>query len=306
MLKRTLTGAVIFLITALSILSRSISIYFFDLFVMVVSFVATYEIIKANLVEEQQINLPIKNTSYFYLPLIYCYLCYASYSFAKTVTYAFVYQIISFLSVFMVAFVIDLVYLAKARKLGIEIEQKYLLRGTKVTAKIMLYPITLLGTLYGFGIAGTSVSLGITLVTTVFLITMATDVFAYLFGMAFHKGVLVSQISPNKSISGAIGGMVGGLVASAGVLLVCQFALNSNPFEVFGLARTITFFALAGVFGSIFTQIGDLVASAVKRRVGIKDYGKLFPGHGGMMDRVDGLCFASTVIFILSVVIFLI
>ena len=306
MLKRTLTGSVIFLITALAIMSRSISIYFFDLFVMIVSFVATYELIKVNLVEEQKINLPIKNTSYAYLPLVYCYLCYACYSFAETVTYAIIYQILAFLALFLIAFIVDLIYLKNARKLGIEIEEQYLLRGTKVTAKIMLYPITLLGTLYGFGISGSSIVLGTVLVLTVFLITMATDVFAYLFGMAFHKGVLASQISPKKSISGAIGGIFGGIIAAAGVFLVCYFALETSPFVGYSLTEVITFFSLAGVFGSLFTQMGDLIASAIKRRVGIKDYGKLFPGHGGMMDRVDGLCFTSTLIFILAVIIFFI
>lgn len=306
MLKRTLTGAVIFLVTALAIMSRSLSIYFFDLFVMIISFVATYELIKVNLIEEEQLNLPMKNTSYSYISLIYCYLCYMSYNMAKTVTYAIVYQVVAFLLMFMTAFIIDIVFLGKARKMGVEIEQKHVLRSTKISAQIMLYPITLLGTLYGFGITGTSISLGTTLVVSVFLITMATDVFAYLFGMAFHKGVLASQISPKKSISGAIGGIIGGILASAGVFLVCQFLLKTNPFDGYKLWHTITFFSVAGVFGSVFTQIGDLVASAIKRRVGVKDYGKIFPGHGGMMDRVDGLCFTSTFIFILATMIFFI
>ena len=135
---------------------------------------------------------------------------------------------------------------------------------------------------------------------------MCTDVFAYCFGMSFHKGVLASQISPKKSITGTIGGVFGGLVAGAGVLLVCMFALKENPFAVFPLWKTITFFVLAGVFGSAFTQIGDLVASAIKRNVGVKDYGKIFPGHGGMMDRVDGLMFTSTFIFAISTLIFFI
>jgi CDP-diglyceride synthetase len=73
-----------------------------------------------------------------------------------------------------------------------------------------------------------SVQDGTTLVITVIAITMCTDVFAYLFGMAFHKGILASQISPKKSISGAIGGLFGGIIASAGVFLICYYCLNHS------------------------------------------------------------------------------
>ena len=117
MLKRTLTGSLILAVTVLMILSRSISIYFFDVFVMAVSYVATYEIIKINLIEEQAINLPYKNTSYVYLSLVYCYLCYMCYALAPSVVSALVYQIIAFLLVFFVAFIFDLIYLGKLRKL---------------------------------------------------------------------------------------------------------------------------------------------------------------------------------------------
>ena len=304
MLKRTLTGAVIFLVTALMIFSRSYSIYFFDFFVMAISYVATYEIIKANLIEESNLNLPKKNLCYIYLPLIYCYLCYMSYSMAPSVLTSIVYQVFAFLLMILVAFIIDLVYLKNLRKSGIEIPNELLLRGTKITAQIMLYPITLIGTLYGFGVSGTNLLLGTVLVVTVILVTMLTDVFAYLFGMAFHKGILASQISPKKSISGSIGGIIGGLVASAGVLLFSMFILKTNPFDVYPLWKVILFFSLSGTIGSFFVQIGDLIASAIKRRVGIKDFGKIFPGHGGMMDRIDGMMFASTFIFIIATIMF--
>lgn len=306
MLKRTLTGALILLVVALMIFSRSITIYFFDFFVMAITYVATYEVIKVALIKESRINLPKKNLSYVYLPLIYVYLCYLSYSLAKTSFSAIVYQMSAFAVLVLIAFIIDLVYLSKVRKEGLEIPTEHLLRGTKVSAKIMFYPITLLGTLYGFGINGMGLRFGTALIVTIFLVAMCTDVFAYVFGMTFHKGIFASQISPKKSISGAIGGIFGGLVASAGVFLVCQFALESNPFAIYPLWKVITFFCIVGTIGSFFVQIGDLVASAIKREVDIKDYGKIFPGHGGMMDRVDGLMFASVVVFIATQLIFII
>ena len=273
---------------------------------MAVTYVATYEIIKVNLLQEQKINLPRKNVSYVYLSLIYCYLCYMSYSLAKNIASALIYQAISFMLIFFVAFIIDLIYLAKLRKAGEDIPTEHLLRSTKITSKIMLYPITLLGSLYGFGIAGMDLTLGTTLVVTVFLVTMSTDVFAYIFGMTIHKGVLASQLSPKKSISGALGGVFGGLVATAGVFLVCTYLLNNNPFAVYPTWKVITFFVTVGIIGSAFVQIGDLIASTIKRDAGIKDYGRIFPGHGGMMDRVDGLMILSTFTLIVASMLFLI
>jgi len=303
MLKRTLTGAVILAITTLMILSRNISIYFFDFFIMAISYVATYELIKVNLKEEETLNLPRKNYSYVYLPLVYCYLNYMAYSIASNIWTSIVYQIAAILLMTLIAFIMDLVYLAKLRKDGVEIPNNLLLRGTKLTLITMLYPITLIGTFYGFGIAGMSSLLGTTLVITVIAITMCTDVFAYLFGMAFHKGILASQISPKKSISGAIGGLIGGIIASAGVFLICNYCLAVNPFASYPLWKVITFFALSGVLGSIFVQIGDLFASAIKRKAEIKDFGKIFPGHGGMLDRMDGMMFSSTLILVLSILL---
>lgn len=305
MLKRTLTGLVIALITALMIASRYLTIYFFDFFVMLISYIATYEVLKVYIKKDDSV-LPIKNRSYIILSLIYCYMVYMCYSMAKTILYAIIYQLVSIMIILIVAFIIDIVYLAKLRKAGIEIENSKLLYSTKSTLQIALYPITLLGTLYGFGIVGMDITFGTVLVITIFAVTMLTDVFAYLFGMAFHKGVLASQISPKKSISGAVGGLFGGLVGATTIFCICNFALKTNPFAGYELWRTITFFSLVGLFGSIITQIGDLFASYLKRNAGIKDFGNIFPGHGGMMDRLDGLMFTSTLTFILMALIFII
>lgn len=305
MLKRSLTGLVILTLTALAIASRYISIFFFDFFVMLISFTATYEILKVELKTENP-DIPIKNRSYLYLTLAYCYICYMCYSIAKTVVYAILYQLIAFVIMFIIAFITDIFYLAKARKQGIDIPNNALLSSTFKTVKIMLYPITLISTLYGFGLAGMGKDFGTMIVILIFAVTMLTDVMAYVVGMTFHKGVLASQLSPKKSISGSIGGLLGGLIGAASVYLICEFALKTNPFAIYSLVEQITFFSVVGLFGSIATQIGDLLASYVKRNAGIKDYGKIFPGHGGMMDRMDGLMFTSTIAFISMIIIFLI
>lgn len=305
MLKRTLTGAAILLITALAILGRSVSIFFFDCFVMVISFVACYEMIKIQVAKEDP-ELKIKNRSYIYLSLAYCYIVYMCYAMAKTYLYAIVYQLIAFVVMFIIAFIVDIIYLAKLRKAQIEIPTEKLLESTFATIKLMLYPVTLISTLYGFGISGMAKDFGTYIVILILAVTMLTDVFAYIFGMTFHKGVLASQLSPKKSISGAIGGLFGGILASALVYIVTNLLLNNNPFAGYSDAQVIVFFALVGIVGSVLVQIGDLVASYIKRKSGVKDYGKIFPGHGGMMDRIDGLMMCSMFTFLSMIFIFLI
>lgn len=305
MLKRSLTGLVILALTALAIASRYVSIFFFDFFVMLISFTATYEVLKLE-IKKENFEQPIKNRSYIYLSLAYCYVCYMCYSLAKTVLYAVIYQLISFVVIFIIAFITDLIKLAKLRKAGLEVPHGELISSTLKTLKIMLYPVTLISTLYGFGIAGMGKDFGTMMVILVFAVTMLTDVLAYVVGMTFHKGVLASQISPKKSISGSIGGLLGGLIGAAAVFCVCEFLLKANPFDVYPLWKQLTFFSVVGFIGSICTQLGDLVASYIKRGAGIKDFGNIFPGHGGMMDRIDGLMLTSTLTFLSMIVIFLI
>ncbi|MDE5593495.1 MAG: phosphatidate cytidylyltransferase, partial [Clostridiales bacterium] len=121
----------------------------------------------------------------------------------------------------------------------------------------------------------------------------------YQIGSAIKGKKLCPSISPNKTISGAIGGLFGGLVG-AGLVALLTFLAKQYNVNIFGLAMltenwstTIINFVMLGLFGSVFDQIGDLVASFVKRRSGIKDYSNLLPGHGGILDRVDGFMFCG-------------
>ena len=130
----------------------------------------------------------------------------------------------------------------------------------------------------------------------IFIVSPISDTFAYLVGMTYNKikkgnaRRLCPRLSPKKTVAGAIGGLVGGIIAS--LLIYFIFKPNLN------LSYQVIFFAIVGLFASIFTMIGDLLESAIKRYVGIKDIGKIMPGHGGVMDRVDGISFASLFIFI--------
>ena len=111
-----------------------------------------------------------------------------------------------------------------------------------------------------------------------------TDIFAYLIGKAIGKHKF-SKISPKKSIEGCIGGTIGG------VLLVLLYTYVANTF--FGVTYSYLFMGIVGLILSLIGQIGDLVASAIKRYVDIKDYSNLIPGHGGMLDRIDSLLFLA-------------
>ncbi len=125
-----------------------------------------------------------------------------------------------------------------------------------------------------------------------FVISPCADVFAYLVGRTLKGKKLCPEISPNKTISGAIGGLVGGIVGS-----VVVYALTKNGFNYHLNLNPYLYFAVVGLVAALLTEIGDSVESFIKRSFGVKDSGKIFPGHGGVLDRFDGLIFASVFIY---------
>lgn len=117
-----------------------------------------------------------------------------------------------------------------------------------------------------------------------FVVTWFADIFAYVTGSLLKGPKLWPQISPNKTWSGFIGGLV---AATIGAVLVAYFA---------HLKLVWPAAALVGLLGGLATMAGDLWESMLKRRFGVKDSGDIIPGHGGLLDRVDGLMFAAIVI----------
>ena len=150
----------------------------------------------------------------------------------------------------------------------------------------------------------------------VFAVSTMTDVFAYLVGSLFGKHKLCPQISPKKTVEGAVGGLFGGLFGSAVVFFLfdfCHVASLDWPFfgKQFGLSfhnlsplNLILCYVVIGLLGSLMTQIGDLLASMVKRYCGIKDYSKILGEHGGIMDRFDGIMLNA--VFVATVYMFII
>lgn len=131
------------------------------------------------------------------------------------------------------------------------------------------------------------------LVWLVFLCSWGSDTCAYVVGVLFGKHKMTPKLSPKKSVEGAIGGIVG-----AALLFVLYVYLIERYFESGQFGISMAGAAALGAVGALVSMVGDLAASAIKRDYGIKDYGKLIPGHGGIMDRFDSVIIAAPLIFI--------
>ncbi len=137
---------------------------------------------------------------------------------------------------------------------------------------------------------------GAFLVWLVILCSWGCDTCAYCVGMLIGKHKMTPKLSPKKSVEGGIGGVVGA------ALLGAIYAIAINHF-VKGVDANALHYALICGAGAIISQVGDLAASAIKRNHDIKDYGKLIPGHGGILDRFDSVIFTAPVIYYLAVML---
>ena len=124
-----------------------------------------------------------------------------------------------------------------------------------------------------------------------FVVAWLSDAFALFAGMAFGKHKLAPELSPKKTVEGAVGGLLGSILCCLIYGAVMQFG--------FGLGVSYLRFALYGALGSLVSQLGDLSFSYIKRQYGLKDFGNIFPGHGGVLDRFDSVIFCAPFIEIL-------
>ena len=177
------------------------------------------------------------------------------------------------------------------------------------TLFVMIYPTTIM--VYTLGLAyfmpeSTSDITGLSVfgaqslnaILLLFICTTLTDTMAYIVGSTVKGPKLCPKISPKKTISGAIGGLVGGTFGGVIVYLLAKYgALGCAPITA-AVVPNVLHFLVLGLGTSLFCQIGDLISSYVKRSCGIKDFGNFLKGHGGFMDRIDGLIISAVFLYI--------
>ena len=137
---------------------------------------------------------------------------------------------------------------------------------------------------------------GIYTVWMIFISSWICDTCAYAVGMLLGKHKLAPVLSPKKSIEGALGGILGSALVGA---VYAHFVVEA----VISERQVLWIFVLINGVGAIVSQVGDLAASAIKRNHEIKDYGKLIPGHGGVMDRFDSVIFTAPMIYFLTLML---
>jgi len=150
--------------------------------------------------------------------------------------------------------------------------------------------------LFSFVYLTRELTYGVYLVWLIFISSWICDTCAYVTGMALGKHKLAPVLSPKKSVEGSVGGVVGSALVGALFSWIFLVPVTQD-------ASVIWLIALISAAGAVISQVGDLAASAIKRNHEIKDYGKLIPGHGGIMDRFDSVLFTAPIIYYLSVVL---
>lgn len=127
-----------------------------------------------------------------------------------------------------------------------------------------------------------------------------SDTFAYLVGSTLGKRKLCPSISPKKTVAGAIGGLLGSVLCAVTFFLLFDlYAVIPIGYVTFSdsVAVRAVVFVVLGIVGGVLAEIGDLAASRIKRTINIKDFGNIFPGHGGVLDRLDSIMFTLVMFF---------
>ena len=312
MLKRLLTSIVIVTLTVGFFALRYVSPYIFDFYLGAITILATFEVSRVFEKNQKKNDL--------YIVLAYPVLCYIALILCisnKSNLLVYVAIMLALLVViFAASLLLNILQKNKINKEMISVNyvgsyKKYSLKKSVLNLFIMFYPALILLQMFTLNhLSGFSNFSGIEnknievfLLIMAFITTMLTDTGAYIIGSGIGGKKLCPKISPNKTIIGAIGGVLVSITFSVLLFLLFSAVGYVSIFEAYQL--TLVHFIIYGLIVSIFTQIGDIVASYIKRENNIKDYGSLLPGHGGVMDRVDGLSFNIVVTLIISLFIFM-
>ena len=307
-----MTGSVILLVYALVLVSARYTPYVFDLFIGALAIMGAVEV--SRVLERKKL--------YTNIVFIGCFpaILYIAMQVGIINKRGWVYFLGYFIAVILILFLINFLYTIIFRKTTRREKIRYGINEVEVTNTkyafskcmnstfVMIYPVLLFVSFFAInhffdfafvnsvGLADTNLIVLFFLVF-IFVVTMLTDSMAMVVGSTLKGPKLCPIISPNKTVSGAVGGFVFG--ALSGLLTYYLFTLNTVFKDMFSYLD-ISWWKILVVGGvvSIVGQIGDIVASALKRSARVKDYGTIFPGHGGVMDRVDGLIFNAFTVLI--------
>lgn len=271
MLKRIITGAFIVAVTVGFFLLRQLVDYrLFYIYLAAISLVSTFEMLRAC---GEKINLPRKVTVLAAQALALVGFFFGGWGWA-----------LASLCVAAVVLMLIAVFSGEGD-----------LSSLAVSFLCLIYPGAFHLMLFAMNSIG---ELSFIALLLTFAISPLCDTMAFFTGVALKGPKLCPAVSPNKTVSGAAGGLIGGVIG--GILVYAIFGgeftyhLNSSPY---------LWFALVGLVAGALTELGDLAESYIKRQTGIKDSGKIFPGHGGMLDRVDGMTLASAFIYAVTAIL---
>lgn len=290
---RVITGSFIAIVyVAVVLLTLYVHPIFFDVFIFLLAACGAYEISKA--------LSNITSPPILIIDLVEIVISFGAFWFSQYYFKTYASGLTAYFIVLLAAVLVTVIITACSKQ--------YVKGNAFSTIYVMLYPCALLMFSLGLNYFVNS-DVGISVLSSLpyrnagillmFLVPAFTDVFAYLVGSTLKGKKLCPTISPNKTVSGACGGLFGGVLGASLVLLL-TFLAEKFSVNLFGLAMltsgwtsTIINLLILGLVGSVFDQFGDLVASYIKRRAGIKDFSNILPGHGGILDRVDGFIFCG-------------
>lgn len=173
--------------------------------------------------------------------------------------------------------------------------KKYTVSGGAATAFVLLYPVLFIFIMLGLAYLPENYYSGA--IIMLFISSSLADTMAYFVGSALKGPKFCPQISPKKTVSGAVGGLIGGIISGLIVFTLGRFSV----LNVVVLNQTVWLdllhWCFIGLGSAAFCEMGDLTSSYVKRVCGIKDFGSILAGHGGFMDRIDGMIVSSVYIF---------
>ncbi len=320
MKQRVITGLIMGVVVsaffALRAFTNLVGVYLFDAFLGIMIVLCSGEVSK---VFNRSNNFNNMTIATLYPIFVYLGLL-VSINFVFSLGYYFLIQLCLFLFFVLFTFIFTIF----TKKINTEqmtttefkdTYNKFCLKKSGMTTFILFYPTVLLSFLFvlnhinDFSIStlplnSQAINLGFMIMLLLFLTNIMTDIFAYFVGITFKGPKIWPLISPNKTYSGCIGGVVGSVVISL-VLFYIYTAFPMINTVFFDSQITVLTFLLYGFFVSVISQLGGLFASWLKRKAKTKDYSTLFPGHGGFMDRLDGFTFSAFFTFVYVIVMFL-